>query len=201
MRSTARDEPDRDHDEVQRQVQAQRGGGIGPAVQHVVDGAAQVGAGPPGDRHRPSPAPARSASRTGTRRLTRSAIVCAASRLSGTRRTRSKALCGPPGQTAGASAATANQMTQNEPPTDSREFASSTRASADRPDGAEEAEGEGDRRQLDRAGRAGSGRDRPGTARAGPAGAGDGRPAVRADHQDEPGQGHGQSRSPGPAGR
>ena len=89
--------------------------------------------------------------RTGTRRFTRSAIVCAASRLSGTSNTRSNALCGPCGQTAGARAATTSQITQSAPPTDSRDSVSSIRALRTARTAPIEAQGEGDGGQLDQA--------------------------------------------------
>ena len=138
--------------------------------------------------------------RTGTRRLTRSAIVCAASRLSGTSSTRSKALCGPLGQTAG------GQCGDRQP--DHPERAADRLAGVrlvnqgqpDRPHGAEEAQGERHRGQLDQAAPAGSGRDRAATARGGPAGPRSppsraSGPSGRTRARPRP------SRSPGPAGR
>ena len=44
-------EPDRQQDEIERQVQAQGGGGVGPAVHQVVNRPLQILAGPPGHRH------------------------------------------------------------------------------------------------------------------------------------------------------
>ncbi len=125
--------------------------------------------------------------RTGTRRFTRSAIVCAASRLSGTSNTRSNALCGPRGQTAGARAATAIQITQKAPPTDSREFTSSTRAvrtarmAPKRPRG--RVTGASSMRRPGRVRSRSASRRSGGTRRAAMA-----CQPCAADHQDEPGQ-------------
>ena len=44
-------EPDRQQDEIERQVQAQGCGGVGPAVHQVVNRPLQILAGPPGHRH------------------------------------------------------------------------------------------------------------------------------------------------------
>ena len=144
-------EPDGGHEQVERQVQPQRGGRVDPAVQQVVDRPPEVGAGPPGDadgrrRGQPGQGPDRDppVGQVGDR--LRRPAGSAARAGTGPERPRARR---PDGRQPGA--ATASQTTQKHP-ADDPGVVLVGQGQADRPGGGVEPQRQATRAQVDQPG-------------------------------------------------